>query len=212
MDKEFRIQVPKEHYYKRYDDITRFIHYFYQVDLVKNLDVKNVLEIGIGNKTVCNYLKQQGYKVTTCDFDGELEPDYIADIRNLPFKDNSYDAIIACEILEHLPWSDVGAALEQLYRTTNKYVVISLPYYCIAVESTFKFFPYGKYINLFFRIPLFFLKAKFQGEHYWGVGRKGYGINKIRKVLGKRFKIIKEVRPLFVSDHHFFVLEKYAPS
>jgi ubiquinone/menaquinone biosynthesis C-methylase UbiE len=204
----FKIQVPREHYYKKYDDITRFTHYFYQVDLTKKLSPSSVLEIGVGNKTVSNYLKQQGFNVTTCDFDKKLEPDYVADIKKLPFKNNSYDVVIACEILEHLPWSDFETALKELHRVTRKHVVISLPYYCMAFEGVFKAFPYGKTVNLFFRIPLFFLKAKFQGEHYWGIGRRGYSIKKIRKVLKKGFNIQKEVRPQLVSDHHFFVLEK----
>lgn len=208
VSKKFNIQVPREHYYKQYDDITRFIHYFYQIDLTKKLNPKTILEIGIGNKTVSNYLKQHGYNVTTCDFDKELEPDYVADIRKLPFNNDSYDLIIACEVLEHLPWNDVETALEELHRTTKKYILISLPYYCIALETTFKVFPYGHQTNLFFRIPLFFLKAKFQGEHYWGIGRRNYSIKKIGKTLKKRFKIVEEVRPQLVSDHHFFVLEK----
>lgn len=111
MTRKFKIQVPKEHYIGKYDDLMRFISYYYQIDLIRKLNPDSVLEIGIGNKTVSNYLQQNEIKIETCDFDKELKPDYIADIRDLPFKDNSYSAVIACEVLEHLPWKDVDKAL-----------------------------------------------------------------------------------------------------
>ena len=117
MNKKFDIQVPKEQYNNvKYSNITRFISFFYQIDLVRNLKPDNVLEIGIGNKTVSNYLRHSGIKIDTCDFDKNLEPDYVADIRDLPFEDESYDVVAACEIIEHIPWKDVIKALGELHR------------------------------------------------------------------------------------------------
>lgn len=213
MTQKFKIQVPKEHYFGKYDDITRFISYFYQIDLVRQLKPNNVLEIGIGNKTVLNYLKQNGVKIETCDFDKELEPDYVADIRDLPFEDNSYDVVMACEVLEHIPWKDVDKALSQLHRISKKYVIISIPYSSAGFELLFRFPLIGRilkkpFLDLFFRIPYFFLGTKLSGEHYWEIGRKNYLIKKIRKSFRKYFKIIKEVRPILSYYHHFFILEK----
>lgn len=213
MDEKFNVQVPKEHYIGKYDNIKRFISYFYQIDLVKELKPENVLEIGIGNKTVANYLKTNGIKINTCDFDKNLKPDYVADIRNLPFKNNSYDVVIACEVLEHIPWENVDKALSELYRTSKKHVIISIPYFSIGLEFIFKFPLIGRifkkpFLNLFFRVPYLFKDIEFSGEHYWEMGRKNYSIKKIRAALKKYFKITKEVRPLLNHYHHFFVLEK----
>jgi len=37
MTQKFKIQVPKEHYnFRKYDDITRFISYFYQLIRLEN--------------------------------------------------------------------------------------------------------------------------------------------------------------------------------
>lgn len=213
MTVKFNIQVLKEHYFKKYDDLPRFISYFHQIDLIRKLKPKNVLEIGTGNKTVANYLKQNGIKIETCDFDKNLEPDYVADIRELPFKDNSYDVVIACEILEHIPWEDVDKALNELHRVSKKYVIISIPYSAANFEFIFKFPLIRKilkksFIDLFFRIPYFFKSIKFSGEHYWEMGEKNHSSKKIRKTLEKYFKILKEIRPVLYSYHHFFVLEK----
>jgi len=182
---------------------------------VRTLKPTTILEIGSGNKTVSNYLKQHGFDVTTCDFDKDLAPDYVADIRKLPFENDSYDLVLACEVLEHLPWNEVYKALEELHRVTKKYIVISIPYSAISFEFLFIFrLPLlskileKSFIDIFFRIPYFSQNTRFNGEHYLQMGRKGYLIGKVRKILKKRFKIIKEVRCLLKSYYHFFVLRK----
>ncbi|MCA9388539.1 methyltransferase domain-containing protein [Candidatus Berkelbacteria bacterium] len=213
MAKDFDIQVPKDQYFAKYDHLLRFISYYYQVDLAKKLKPKTMLEIGIGNRTVSNYLKEYGFALETCDFDKELKPDHVADIRDLPMKDNSYDLVMACEIIEHIPWEDIDHAFSELHRVSKKHVLISTPYTGADFEliiktpgmlSIFK----KPYLEFFFKIPLFFKGIKFKGEHYWEMGRKGYPIGKVRKSLRKYFRIIREVRPELDTRHHFFVLEK----
>src|SRR3989344_7127476 len=122
------IQVQKGHYFHDYDNLERFISYYYQCRLVIELNIKTALEIGVGNKLTSNYLKNHNIKVTICDVDKELKPDYIADIRKLPFGNNKFDVVYAYQVLEHLPFEDFETALNQLYIVSKKYVVISLPY------------------------------------------------------------------------------------
>jgi ubiquinone/menaquinone biosynthesis C-methylase UbiE len=213
MTKKFKIQVQKEHYFGEYDDMLRFISYFYQVDIVRKLNPNNVLEIGIGNKTTSNYLKQNGIKIDTCDFDKELKPDYVADIRELPFDNKYYDLVLACEILEHIPWADVDKALNELNRVSKKYVVISIPYSSAGFELLLKFPLLRRiikktFLSLFFRIPYFFMEINFKREHYWEMGRKNYSKKRIKSSLEKYFIILKEVRPILNHCHHFFILEK----
>ena len=202
-----------KHYYNNYDNVLRFISYFYQIDLAKGLNSRKILEIGVGNKTVSNYLKQHGFDVTTCDFNKKLEPDYVAEVRSLPFKDNSYDTILVCEVLEHIPWKDVKKALNELYRVAKRSVILSVPYSTLSFELVIKLPLIRRiirkpFVNLLLRIPYFFRSHRFDGQHYWEMGRKNYSIRKIRKMFMGRFKIVKEVRPLLNSYHHFFVLEK----
>ncbi len=211
--KDLNKQSSKKIYYEDYDGLLRFISYFYQIDLVKKIKPKKVLEIGVGNKTTSNYLKQRGINITTCDFDEKLKPDFVADIRNLPFKNNSYDLVMACEIIEHIPWKDIPKALSELQRVSKKNVLISIPYssagfeLILRVPRTHKITKKG-FFSFFFRIPYFFMKMRFDGYHYWEMGRKNYSIKKIRRTFRKYFKIIKEVRPALDHYHHFFVLKK----
>ncbi len=212
MNNNYETQVPKEHYYSNYDSLRRFITYYYQIDLVRKLKPDRILEIGVGNKTVTNYLRQNNYKVITCDFDKQLNPDYVADVRKLPFENELFDVVLACEILEHLPWKDVGKALNEIFRVTKKFVIVSLPYSSVAFEFIFRFplietITGRKLIKSFVRIPLF-KKAENRGEHYWELGRRNFSKRKIRKKFEEKFKIKKELRPVLNAKHYFFVLEK----
>ena len=204
----------KENYLKsEYDNLPRFISYFYQIDLIRELQPKKVLEIGIGNKTVSTYLKERHYEITTCDLDVDLEPDYVADIRKLPFQNNTFDVVMVCQILEHIPYESVSGALSELFRVSRKNVIISLPYNSTYFEVVFKF-PYirklinKEFIDLFMRIPLSFMKIGSSGNHHWEIARRGYPLRKVRKTIREKFKILKEFRPPLNGYHHFFVLEK----
>lgn len=213
MKKQLNVQVDKSNYFDKYDTIQRFAAYYYQIKLIKELQPETLLEIGIGNKTVFDYLKRCGINNTSCDFDRELNPDVIADIRDLPFEDNSFETVMACEVLEHIPWEDLDKALSEIYRVCNRYVLITLPYSSIKFEFIARL-PFldkklpSRVLRLYMRIPLIFLPLKFKKLHYWEIGRKHYPIRKIRKKLKQYFRIMKEVVPIMNINHHFFVLEK----
>ena len=67
---------------------------------------------------------------------------YVDSIYNIDSNDNNYDLVIACEVLEHLEEPEI--ALSELFRISNKYVLISVPnepFWRIAN------FARGKYLN-----------------------------------------------------------------
>ena len=209
------MQVKKEHYYKDYDDMFRFISYFHQIDLLKQLNVKKVLEIGVGNFTVSNYLKQYGYKLTTCDYDKTLNPDYVADVRKLPFKDGSYDAVLCYEVLEHIPFADVAKALSEIARVSKKYSIISIPYPSLhfAFLAQFPFLQRifkRPYLNFSINIPEFFKKIDIakNKQHYWEIGTSRYPLSRVRRLISQEFHIEKEFRSDLQPYHYFFILRK----
>ena len=208
------IQVKKEHYFKKkYDDLSRFVSYFYQIDLARSVNPENILEIGKGNGTVSDHLKKIGFSVTTCDFDKNLNPDIVADVRSIPSADNSFDAILAYEILEHLPFDQFEKCLQELKRISKKYVLISLPYKSTSFEFIFKFPGVRSlfkkdFFRWLFRIPLKFGGIQVSGQHYWEIDLFQYPLRKVRGILAKHFKIIKEFSLPLNSYHRFFLLEK----
>jgi len=214
LDEKNKTQV-SEGYYKRkkYNSLERFISYFYQIDSIESLPgVKTVFEIGPGSKLVSNELKKLGYEVTTCDFDKSLEPDIVCDVRDLP-KDKKYDAILACQILEHVPYDDFEKTLVDLAEITNKYVVISLPERHTGFELITKF-PFiqtifkKKFFDLSLRLPVKFPGFAESSQHYFEIDGHKYPIRRIRQSLMKSFTILGEFNPPLNKYHKFFLLEK----
>jgi len=121
-------QVTEKHYKNNYVNREKFQLYYFIYKTVIELNLKNVLEIGIGPGVVANLLKFNRLNVVTCDFAKYLFPDVLCDIRFLPFKKNSFDIVIASQILEHIPFEEMGRALDSLFNSTNRYILLTLPY------------------------------------------------------------------------------------
>jgi hypothetical protein len=203
------IQVDKSHYFnKKYCSIDRFISYFYQIDLVTRLNPKRILEIGGGNKMVSNYLKSLGLNVTTFDFDKNLKPDVVGDITEISkyFDKEEFDVVCCFEVLEHIPFEEFDKSLREIKKITKRFFIFSVPQASLKISFGFKF-PLIKRKDFLISFPLP-VKHKFDGEHFWELGKRGYSLEKIRKNIKRHFKIVKEVRPRLNPYHRFFVLKK----
>jgi ubiquinone/menaquinone biosynthesis C-methylase UbiE len=193
--------------FSKYDHKFRWISYWHQVDEVLKLNPKEVLEIGVGNKTVSNYLKNQGVSMVTLDIDKELEPDIVASVLKIPLEDNSFDVVLCAEVLEHLPFGDFPRALKEMKRVTKKFIVLSLPQWGWMFYFGLKL-PLLKKITIFFKIPGI-LKHKPSQEHHWEIDKRGYPLRKIKRIIRNcGFKILKDFIDPDSPYHHFFILEK----
>lgn len=208
---KYKIQVSKQHYLSSdYGSKERWISYWYQIKEILDTKPRRVLEVGVGNKTVSDYLKRIGLNVTTCDFDSTLNPDVIASVLDLPFKDNKFDTVLCAEVLEHLEFKDFVKALKELRRVSSKWIIITIPH----ISAThfyigFKTMPFISKKEILINVD-FPLKHHFEGEHYWEIGKKGYHIDKIQKYFKKANLFLeKSYRPIENPAHHFFTLSKY---
>ena len=203
-------QVTPEHYTNpSYDSKERFISYWHQINEVIALKPKKVLEIGIGNGFVYNYLKEKGIKIKTLDIDKNLNPDAAGSVLGIPFIDESFDVVVCCEVLEHLPYSECSKALEEIHRVSRKHVVLSLPdvttVYRINVELP-RIRPIKRLIPHPFHRPV---HHTFDGEHYWEIGKADYPLKKIKFDMERAsFKIVRTYRVFEFRYHRFFLLEK----
>lgn len=208
-----KVQVDKGYYQKqKYNTLERFISYYFQVDEVLGSKGKHVLEIGMGSNIVSLYLKTCGLSVTTCDFDEHVHPDVVADIRDIPLSDKSFDTVLACQVLEHIPYEDFDKALHELRRIARTRVIISVPYRSTFFEVVLKFpfirtLLHKNFLDLTLRIPLIFAGFKSSGQHYWEIDIRRYRKSIVKNSLRKHFKIIKEFSPPLNKFHYFFVLE-----
>ena len=206
----FKVQVPPNHYFNiEYDTKSRWISYWYQINEVINLKSKSVLEIGVGNKSVSDYLTKIGFRVKTCDLDKSLKPDVVANILNLPFKIDSFDVVLCAEVLEHLPFKNFSKALSNIHKVSKKYAIITLPNFSITnLYFGIKVIPYVPKKEFLIRVG-YPVKHKFLGEHYWEIGKKGFPVSLIKESIQKSgFQIKKNYSPIEDPRHNFFILEK----
>lgn len=203
-------QVDKKHYsFHKYCDEERFDSYWYQLHEILKTEPRSVLEIGVGDKVVENYLENNtDIEYTGVDIASDLSPDVIADVTKLPFADGSFDTVCAFEVLEHLPFDRFLFALEEMRRVAMKRVIISLPHWGrhFSVEIRLPFFKKIRWQHKFNFWPI---KHIFAGEHYWEIGKDGYSLESIKKTILTTGLMVLEDYIAFNSPyHHFFVLEK----
>lgn len=195
--------------------LERCISYYYQMRFtVDALDSGgSVLEIGIGNGLVSAWLRQLGYQTTTCDFDATVKPDLVADVRKLPLSDGQFNLVMACQILEHLPWQEFDVALRELARVSNKYVLVSLPRRHTGFECVLKFpgiraLIKRNYLTFFLEWPLRFPGFAESGQHYWEIDTWQVSMRDVREQMEKYFFVQQVLRPPLNRYHVFFLLEK----
>jgi len=207
------VQTKKTQYFsEQYSSLQRFISFYFQIDSIRNLRPTSVLEIGIGNKVVYNYLKNSGMKIVGADNNKDLEPDVYVDLTNipLPFENDAFDCIAAYEVLEHVPFDLFSGILVELNRISKRYVVISLPYIILNTYGFIK--PFSMLPTLYFMIrccEAFFTTKTITLEHDWEMGRRGYSKKNVKETIKKTgLTIKKEFTPFLNPCHYFFVLEK----
>lgn len=214
LNDKYKKQVDKAHYdFDRYLSLERWITYYYQtrevLSVAKALKRKSikVLEIGIGDKTASSVLKAQGMDVVTMDIDPELKPDYVSALPqiNLP-KKYKFDCILCCEVLEHAQYEDVERSLVAMAQRAE-YCVISVPHKGITLSFAVKPWFY-KTRKLSLSIPTSFRSHKFDGEHYWELGARGFSAARLRETIKQAgFQCINDYRIPELPWTHFFIIK-----
>jgi len=205
---DFSSQINPDHYVHDYDHKPRWLSYFYQIESVLKLNKHSILEVGPGNGTVSSYLKMSGMTVTTADIDSAHNPTVVASVLDLPFPDGTFDVAMACEVLEHIPFEEVPAALSELARVSKEYVLISVP----DVRHSLIYFvlkiPFLSEIAL--RIRMMTHKEHiFNVGHYWEIGKRGYSPSRVRSLIKNcGLTVINEFAENDAPFFHFFLMRK----
>lgn len=121
-----------------------------QIDAIIEASRGRVLEIGCGNGTVAERLRDAGREVIAVDVTmGSARqtqerahcPVALAGLPDLPFRDRAFDTVVCSHTLEHIP--DLWAAAAELRRVAARVVVV-VPcqrYYRYTVDYHLHFFP-----------------------------------------------------------------------
>jgi SAM-dependent methyltransferase len=207
MHKKRTIQVKEGYYGGSYESLNMWINHWFQIQEVLQLNKNRILEIGPGNGVVGYLLKKCGLNVFTSDIDFRNKPDVLGDVSYLPFKQCSFDVILCCEVLEHIPYNEFENTLKEIYRVNNGFVVISLPAPFVGAAVALNL-PHLRVFKFHAGVP-YFKEKKFDGQHYWELGRLGYSLRRIKKAMKNAgFDILKEFRPTLSLFYYFFVLKR----
>lgn len=194
----------------RYLNIERWSSYWHQINEILACAPKSILEIGVGDKTVGSYLKTNFPEIIykSLDNDEKLSPDITANIETYALPAGQYDVVCAFEVLEHLPFEKFSVILSKLKQASREYVIISLPHWGrhFSLEVRLPFF--GK-LSLQYKCNFFPIEHKFDGQHFWEIGKKGYSLKKVKENINRAgLKIEKDFIVLESPYHHFFILKK----
>src|SRR5262249_46784948 len=94
--------------------------------------VASILDVGCGDARVSRRLAGTPGRVVGVDYSGlSLKtlgfPAVSAASERLPFRDASFDLVLCCEVLEHLPSGVLEGTVEELKRVARRYVLVSVP-------------------------------------------------------------------------------------
>jgi len=203
-------EIRQGRYFDRfYDKKKRFAGYWHQIDEIISLKPDVVLEVGIGNGFVSEYLKKRKINIKTLDLDEKLSPDIVGNVLSIPFEAGAFDVVACYEILEHLPYEDFRKALSEIFRVSRSYAILSLPDLVRAYRMLLDLPKIGE-IKKVFQIPkIRKIEHKFDGLHYWEIGKAGYPLKRISDdIRSAGFEIKKTYRVFEDPYYRFFVLKK----
>lgn len=207
------LQVQADHYdFLNYVSEKRFCSYYKQIEEIMKCNAKTVLLIGVGDGIVQSIITMllPEIRVTTVDFDASLQPDICCDVRELQSViKEKYDAVICCQVLEHLPYENFEYILAQIRNIlkVNGRLILSLPDRGLELRINIHI-PGLKGFSVYKRFCRFYKKNfLFNGEHYWEINvSKLYHIKRVRNSIKKYFQIDREYLVANNTFHRFFVL------
>ena len=93
----------------RYNSKERWLSYWYQINELLSKSPESILIIGKGSGIVENAISTiaPDIKVATLDILSQVSPDIVGNMRYLPFRESSFDFVLCCQVLEHIPFFEV---------------------------------------------------------------------------------------------------------
>jgi len=202
-------QVAPTHYDPRtYLSPQRLASFGYQIGwMAEAFTSGSVLEVGVGTGLAAQLLQQVGFSVTTLDIDARLNPTIVGSLTEIPAAAGQFQAFSCCQVLEHLPWDQVDAALAELRRVARSGGVISVPT-CRRMVEIMHYSArvcHPRRLPMGTRFPQAMRTA--DGQHYWEL-EANVRTREFREKLQKAgFRIVRDEQIRENCYHHFFLLK-----
>lgn len=183
-----------------------------QIHFIHAMRPSDVLEIGIGNGLTSMFLRRAGLRVTTADINRHLAPDVCGSIEELPhlLSGREFDVVVCCEVLEHLPLSDLDGSL-RVMRTLGRRLFLTLP-----VQLPRRQCGFGGFLTLPLLgdrllsadVALSFKKHALTEQHFWEVNHdKSCSVGAIVGRLRKLYSSVRSGRFALNPYHAWFIAE-----
>lgn len=176
-----------------------------QVDAVRRLAPRSVLEVGLGNGIVSTILRHLGIQVATADINPHLHPDVLASLTELASSVGpaSCDVALCAEVMEHMPFDLLDLCLENLAAVTRDCAVVTLPDVLRGLTLRGQVWRW--------RIDLHWgpHSRRLPPEHHWHIG--SHPATHLQAVLAHmecRFQVENHYRCPGNPMHRLFVLRK----
>jgi hypothetical protein len=197
------------HYGPSYLGLPRLITIWHQAMEIARVvpEGGQVLEVGPGAGYTTHLLRTWGQHVTTMDFDPAIGADVTGDVTAMEFADGSFDCALAAQVLEHIPFEEFAGAVRELARVSRRHVIITLPAPFVGLSAVVNL---PRITPASIRLGLsYYVKHEFDGQHYWELGKRGYSIRYVRRVIARQgLEIEREFRPTLSLRCYFFVARK----
>jgi ubiquinone/menaquinone biosynthesis C-methylase UbiE len=217
MNQPLHNPLPDDHYGENYLSFERWVSFVHQINALRGMDPKRVLEIGVGPGATGAMVEiaHPGCDYISVDLDPTLDSSIRGDVRRLPFDERTFDAAFCCQVLEHLPYDDFLTSLGEIRRVTRRRVVISLPdvrpfiYLRARPPASRRILPWlWRGISLP-ALPPRTHKFDAHGQHHWEIGKRGYPLRRVLsdiKSLG--WSKVSHYRMIERNYWHFFLLDQ----
>lgn len=192
----------------QYNSKARWLSFWYQISESLEVAPRNVLVIGKGSgiaESVIMQLSNNKTEVLTLDINYAVNSDVVGSIANLPFRKDSFDVAICCQVLEHLPFELFPLLMSELHKVATKRVVLSLPHGRKHVKVSCSL-PFTQEKTVILKNP-FTKRTCSSKQHQWEIGR-GISLKQVRFHLSRLFVIEKEYLNEISCDHRFFILKR----
>lgn len=189
--KERESTLAKEVYYAdsyfTYSQLWSFVE---QIQHIKQFSPHSVIEIGVGNGFVSEFLKKMGIRVKTFDINPNLMPDVIAPLQDIGnyVTPREFDLISCCEVLEHLPFTEFEGAISTFAGLSGQ-LFLSLPNHgrIIGFGGMIQLPKFSRWVGAWFRLPAG--SSRLPDMHFWEIDYNDETSRKqITKLLQKYYQ------------------------
>jgi ubiquinone/menaquinone biosynthesis C-methylase UbiE len=189
----------------------RFHSYAHQLATIVEAAPASVLEIGVGSGFIAESLAHADIAVTTLDVREDLDPDLVGSVTQIPADDGSYDVSSCCQVLEHLPFSDVPGALGELVRVSRDRVVLSVPDSTRDAHLEIRAWKLGRR-GIDLPVPTRSARPLPQRHrdwmhHQWEIGFEGVGLREMKSAIAAVGVCERHWRVPEMPWHHFFLIK-----